>query len=876
MNSRWVTRLIALYPALWRHRYGLEFEDFLRYHPPGVRGVMNIVLAAIGEHVRFVTDGGFAQDVRCAFRSLRRRPSFSTLAVVTLALGIGGATASFSLVNGILLKPLPYRDPERIVSIWTTNPARQGQPNWDHSWFSYPEYEDIRLAQTSFEEVALTTPANPRSMLSGSEPQQIQVAAATWTLFPLLGTQAQLGRIFTSTDDRPDTQRTIVLSHALWQQAFGGDPGVVGKNIDIDEFFGVRAYTIVGVLPPGFRFKSEGFAVSNGRIDITIDGVANADAWIPAALSTSNLRERGDHSFTMTARLKPNVSIETAQAEVARLVPGTGESQPGAVPHVHGARVASRYQQETRSSSGPLWILFAVSGLLLVIACGNVSNLLLGEIAVREQEIAVRAALGAGWLRILRQLVTESLLLSFLGAILGLPIAMWSTRTIVLLAPVQLPRMDEVHFDIRVFAFALLIACIAAATFGVAPALTIRRSKLARSVRESSGRIARRTALQRCIVAGEITLSFVLLVSAGLLVRSFQLLSAVDPGFKSRNLLVVRAAPPLSRFRGRLGSFNEEALRGLRALPGVSEVSGVNIQPFGPGVQSNYVQAEGLQMPPGQLLSASRRVILPDYFNVAGIPVLLGRSFTEADNVPATDSVIVNRVLAHRFWPDQNPIDRRVFIQNKWFRIVGVVSDVRDQGLRRETEMAYYIPAAAGLTNLTFVIRTEGPPLVLAAEVKQVFWSIDKSITFPLLDSSDNLIAASLAEDRYRTLLIGIFAAAAALLAAIGLYGVIAQSVSHRIRELGIRIALGAGPRKLVIAVMTETMHMTTAGIVLGLAISMAVTRIFSQILFGVQAIDLPIYVVCVGFMLVISVLASWAPVRRAVRIDPIVALRFD
>jgi putative ABC transport system permease protein len=813
------------------------------------------------------------QEFRQARRSLLRRRGLTLTIVLTLALGIGGATASFVLLDAILLRPLPYQDPGRIVSVWLTYPDRRGQPGWDHGWISFPEFEDLWQKQTRFEEVALTS-SSTLSLTGGNEPQRIEVGASSWNMFSILGTRPLIGRLFLPEDDQVGAPRTIVLSHALWRQHFGADAGILGKTVYLDESAGSTPYTVIGVLPSDFHFKIESFLVAQGHIDITIDGAPDLAAWIPVNVRSGIDRtQRGNHSFTLLGRLRPGVSPAMAEQEVYQIIPGTDHQNP------HQARVVTRYEQETATSRGPVWVLFGVAGFLLLIACGNVGNLLFGEMISRRQEMAVRAALGANWRRLAGQLCCESALLSLAGGVLGVPIAIWAIRSMILLAPHQLPRFAEIAIDFRVIAWMTVAALIAAILFVLGPILALRRSGLENSLKNNyGGRSTGRSAFQNFVVIAEIALSFVLLVSAGLLTRTLVALSSVDPGFQSKDLLVVRASAPISKYRGLLPALYDDVRTKVRSLPGVVGVSQISIQPFGPGAQDNYIQIEGRPLAPGERGPlAFRRAILPNYFDVAGTAILYGRPFSDADNMATSDAAIVNRAFVQQIWPGENALGKHIQVDNRWRTIVGVVSDAKVQGLRQDSGIAFYLPILAGGTGQnTFVIRTAGNPLDLANSIKNAFWSVERDVTFDVFDTSDNLIAASLAEDRYRTLLISIFGSAAGLLSAFGLYSVISRSVAQRRRELGVRIAVGAAGREIVAMIIRQSLRLTVIGLSAGIAGALAATRVFSSILFGVTATNAPTFAGIAVLMLAIAVIASWKPARAATRVDPIQTLRAD
>ena len=803
-------------------------------------------------------------DIRYGLRAMAGKPAFTFIAVLTLALGIGATTAIFSVVDTVLLKPLPYPNSEQLVTVWETYPHWQGQEllddYWDHIALAYPDYLRWSEAQTSFKEVALYRSISA-VVEGGDRPTEIPVGLATASLFPLLDVRAALGRL--PLDEDLSGDRVLLLSHSFWQSHFGSDPEILGETVTLDVgrsldlVDSVDSYVIIGVLPPDFRFahllKNPGFGVAGWTLlDPSIDRV-----------------DGGNHSYEAIARLEPDVPFERARTETEVLLRGDFD------PSVRGARVLERQSQETGAIRTPLLVLLGAVSLVLLIACGNVANLLLGEAARRETEIAIRAAIGAGRGRIVRQLLTESILLALAGTLVGTLFAYWGTRALLLLAPAQLPRVLEIGIDGRVLVFATSVAVITGVLFGLVPALTSARTGAGAVINEGSRHFApRRTVFQRLVVAAEISVSLVLLVGAALLAQTFLRMSAVDPGFDTENMLLVDVSLPTSRFAeaANRSAFYQEAVERLRSIPGIVEVTASSGAPFSGNGASSSIEVEGLDVADDeQGPESERRHVFPNYFQAARIPILKGRDFRPAD--ARSDVIIVNQSFAERFWPGEDPIGKRINYDRAW-TVVGVVADAKQGGLNLETRTTFFMPNGRERPFMQLLIRTRDDPLALATPVRREIWDIDPRLPLDRVVRMDRLISNTLAGERYRALLIGIFAMAAVLLASVGLYGVISEDVARRTHELGIRIALGARPGNIVGMVLGHSLMTIFLGVFAGVVGAAVVARLLTAALFGIAPLDVPTYVAASVLVTIVATTAGFIPALRATRVDPIVALR--
>ena len=806
------------------------------------------------------------QDLRFALRTLRRRRAFTFIAISTMAIGIGAATSIFSVVNGVLLRPMPFPQPGRLVTVWQTFPHWLKVPElariWDQVPLSLPDYRDWEAAQASYEAVAIWN--TRRVFLGGPEsPQWVQTVQASASMLQVLGLRPELGRYFLPGEDVVGGPPVALLSHETWVARHHRDPRVLGRAVLLD---GVP-YTIVGVLPPGLSLGDW----LPGRPRDTAEGAA---VWTSVGQDSANALRRDSHSFRALGRLKAGVSIQQAWAETDRLLRG------GKDPARLGVRLTGWQLDQAREVRAPLWMLLAAAGVLLLVACVNVATLLLGEAATRAHEMAARVALGAGHGRLTRQLLTESVVLALVGAAAGTLLAWWGTRVLVALAPPGIPGLSSVHVDPSVLAFALGVAVVTGVLFGLAPALLLSRTRPGAVLRASAGASERhRGAMQRSLVSVEVALCVVLLVGAGLLSRSLTKLTAVNPGFRSDHLLVVRVAYPIGRVRDALWmrEVYRAGIERLAALPGVAAVAAGNVAPFSQTASGTTVEIEGRNDEPGApQRTVQQRNVTSGYFRTMEIPLLAGRTITDADAAGAPLVAVISEADARRDWPGGSPLGKRLRLQGAWRSVVGIVADVKYRKLRSADEPTVYVPAAQQSYGwwAPFLVRTRGDERAAVPAVRAALREVAPSVLVVGADAMPDLIRQSYAEERYRTTLISVFGLMAAVLAAVGMYGVTSRAVSARMREMGIRVALGASPSAVTGLAVRYTLVGVAAGMGAGLIAALAATRVLEPFLFGVGPMDAATYAAIFAFLAAVSAVASWIPARRAGRVEPAIVLR--
>lgn len=826
-----------------------------------------------GGHPGWSRRGRLWQDLRFAFRALRRRPAYAALAILTIGLGVGASAAMFSVVDGVLLRPLPYPHPDQLVMVYTTIPEWRGHASlgafWDRGVFSYPEFVDWRTRQQSFQAAAALSHRTV-TVTGGSVPERIQMELASPSLFPMLGIAPARGRLLT-TADGTGVGGAVLLSYRYWQSRFGGRADVVGREIVLDDV----SRTVVGVLPRESVTRLRG---------LDLDGADRvADVWSPIT-GPPHESQRGNHMYRVLARLRTGVTLAQAQDETGRLL--LAISPPGHFQH--GAQVLPYLGEVTRSVRAPLLILETASILLLLVACISTAALLLGAGADRERELAVRQALGAGRGRLAGQLLTESLVLACLGGGVGILLALAVQRVLVRLAPAGVPRIDTVQVDFRVVAFAALVSAASGVLFGLVPALRLSGASPAASLRGE--RVARggRGGLQSGLVVLELALATVLLAGAGLLTRTMVTLNRVDPGFDPNGLLTVRVAPAYDRFpfakdpeaaATALGRYFDDIVGPLRSLPGVTGVAITSNLPYSGDRSTNDIEPEGYVPAPGEVLEGERRFVSWNYLHVMRMPLLAGRLFTAADDRPdAAPVMVVASALARHFWPGESAVGKSLSFNDQRYAIVGVVADVRDRDLRGDAGLKYFVPrrleGVYGYGVGSIVIRSTGDPAALIPAVRRRIWSVDPDLPISSIVSMDERIAGSLAEQRYRMRLMLAFAALAAIFALTGVYGVVSRSVARRTRELGIRMALGARQDRVLAAVLGQGLRLAAFGGLLGLLVSLAANRVLTRFLYGTRPSDPVTLVVVALFLLVTASAAVLGPARRATRVDPVRALR--
>jgi putative ABC transport system permease protein len=822
---------------------------------------------------RFVD--GVARDLYYAWRALKERRGFALLAVLTIGLAIGATTAVFSVVDAVILRPLPYGDSEHLVYVWAVIPKFREHPAtapiWDRFTLMYSQYKQVRERQTMFRDFGVIR-ARSVSFVGRGEPRRVNAALVSASLFTTLQLRPSMGRLFTADDEISEGDPAVVVSDAFWRSDLGSDPKELGQSIVLDTAAGRKAYTIIGMLPGDFRLTSQGDGSSGPVPEIFLP--------VPAG------KPGFDLDFEVIARLKPGVAIADAEHETAQILndPVPPEFRKAGIDKLE-SRFVHIQEQQVGPAKLPLLLVLAAAGLLFMIASCNVGNLFLGEAAKRQHEIALRAAVGASWRRITRQLITESILVSLAGGIVGLILSGWGVRALVFLAPMELPRINEIRPDVRVFGFTVLLSLVTGLIFGLMPAVGLTRLDLSNTLNRHSNRISQRRRLQAIILAAEIGLSFALLVSACLLTRSFLRISAVDPGLRPDSLVSVELAPlPVSRYRdpSQVAAFYKRAVLQLKSLPGVKAVSAISMAPFDGGHSAGDIQIEGKQGFAGLPNPfAEQRRVLPNYFDTAGIPILQGRTFTEGENENDAPVALVNRTMAQTFWPGESPIDKRIRWSGRWLVVVGVCGDVREYGLARDAVPTWYAPAARhndnGMATVwTFMIRAGGDSRQIEPAVRETIRMLDSDLPIERLDSMKNLISESKANERYRAILISAFAAAAGFLTLIGLYGVASRFVTYRHQEWAIRIALGARANSVLWLVMRESLLLTIVGIGVGVLGAVGARKILSEVLFGINALDFSTHAAIAAVLISVALLATYVPARRASRIDPIVSLRSE
>ncbi len=798
------------------------------------------------------------QDLRYGARMLFKKPGFTLIAVLTLALGIGANTAIFSVVNAVLLRALPYPQPERLLVL------SEKMSNGQRLGIAYPNFLDWRERAQSFTEMAGFRGA-VFNLTGVDRPVRLQGRQVSWNFFQMLGVQPQLGRMFVADDDKQGATRTTLLSHALWREKFGGDPAITGKAISLDG----NSYTVIGVLPPSFEFF---------RKD---------DLFVPLGVSLSpSDAGRGNHSgLNALARLKDGVSqpqasveMDTLAAQLERAYSDTNSGQ-GALTY----SLLDRYTSELRRM---LWVLLGAVGFVLLIACVNVANLLLVRAAERQKEIAIRLALGAGRWRIVRQLLSESVLLSLLSGLTGLLLGVWMMAGLLKLAPEGVPRLSQAKLDTTVLLFTLGVSLLTGLLFGLLPAWQAARHDLHTTLKEGGRSIAGsgRERVRKALLVAEVGLSLVLLIGAGLMLRTVYRLTHVDPGFATENLLTMQLNLPRTAYdEPRLQGFYNECLTRLEALPGVRAAALTLSLPIdGSNWNSVFIAADKPVPPRAQLPSSAFTPVSANYFKAMGIRLLKGRVFTEADTTGKPTVAVINETLAARLWPGEDPLGKRLkqgWPEDKspWREVIGVVADVKLNGIDQVTPLQTYLPLLQESSRfLGLVVRTTGNPLNSATTVEQTIHTIDKDLPVFGVYSMDQLLGNAIAQQRLTLVLLTGFAMLALLLAGVGIYGVISYSVSQRTHEIGIRIALGAQRWDVLRLVLNQGLLLTLLGVGLGLAGSLALTRLMTRLLFGVQPTDPPTFIALSVLLTVVALLACYIPARRAAKVDPLVALRYE
>jgi len=812
------------------------------------------------------------QDLRYGARMLLKKPGFTLVAVVTLALGIGANTAIFSVVNAVLLRPLPYDDPQQLVIVWQTNQEALRKLGIQRLSVTYADFYDWRDQNHVFAAIAALDPRQ-FNLTGQGEAEKLNGVRMTPSLFSVLGVKPVIGRDFLPEEEREGAASVAILSYGLWQRRFGGDERVIGRSLTLND----ASYTVVGVLPQHFRFTESSNLPNPSRFGV------GTDVWLPMRLTGATRSNRGNHNLTVVARLKPGVGPGQAQAEMQTIAHRTAQGF-ARKPEDFGAEVVPLREQIAGKIRPALLVLLGAVALVLLISCANVASLLLARAAARRKELAIRSALGAGRRRIVRQLLTESLLLALTGGGLGVLLAWWGADLLLSLSPESVSRIGGVSLDARVLGFTLLLSLATGIGFGLLPALVSSKLDLNRSLKEEGpGVIDPRRGAHSLLVVAEIALALVLLVGAGLLVKSFARLTQVDPGFNPANVVSVEISLLSMRYRDHQQrvEFFRQVIDRLKALPEVQAVGSNYALPLSGADPSNAFAIEGRPFPEGEWQSANFGTISPDYFRALEIPLLRGRYFTDQDSSGAPGVAIIDEEMARRYFPGEDPTGKRISVGSRdWLTIVGVVGNVKHTALEDESRPYIYMPYSQRpfyWPSTSIAIRSKtGEVANLVTAVRREVKAVDQDQPISNVTTLEELYRKAVAPRRFSMQLLGAFAGLALLLAVIGLYSVTSYAVAQRVHEIGVRMALGARPGDVLKLVIGRGIALALIGVGVGLAAAFALTRLMSNLLFGVSATDPATFAFVALLLAGVALLACWVPARRATKVDPMVALRYE
>lgn len=807
------------------------------------------------------------QDLRYSVRLLRKNPAFTVVALVALALGIGANTAIFSVVDTVLLRPLPYDDPGRLVKLWTRF-VGIGLPN-NQNAVSAPEFADFHTLNQSFSHIAAIS-GDSFNISERGLPERVEGASVSPSLFPLLGVRARLGRVFLPEEGQTGRDNVVLLGDALWRRRFGGDPALVGRKLRING----RSFQVIGILPRGFQFP------------------ADADIWTPLAFSNEDLspNNRGSHGLEVLARVKPGLSVVQARADMSAVGQRMMELHPEYPYRQYdfAVIVTPLLEEIVGDIKTALWILMFAVALVLLIACANVANLLLARASGREREMAIRTALGAGRRRLVRQLLTESVILSVLGGAAGLLLARWGLRVLTTISAASFPRIAEAHMDMRVLGFTMLISIATGVVFGLAPAFHVSLVTQASLKEGGRGSSAGRTSqtLRRALVVTEIALSLVLLAGSGLLLKSFVRLMEVDPGFRPDSVLTLRMSLPDAKYPqpAQIRSFYREVTDRVSKLPGVETAGLISALPLSGSGGSGTTTVDSRAVSGNDASpEADWRPVSPGYFKAMGIRLLAGRYFDDRDTDTAAPAAIVDETMARTYWPNEDAVGKRIKLgeaksSRPWMTIVGVVRHVRYRTLEAQSRVTLYWPHPQfPFSSMSLAIRSSAAdPRALAATVQRTVLTVDPDQPIYKIRTMNELMADSVARRRLAMLLLAIFAVAALVLAAVGIYGVMSYSVTQRSNEIGIRMALGASRGSVLRLVLGQSLRLTLFGVTLGLAGSLIMAGVISSLLFNVRPRDPLTFTLVVLVLTFVALVASYLPAYRATKVDPMISLRYE
>jgi putative ABC transport system permease protein len=807
-------------------------------------------------------------DLAQAARALLKRPLFTFVAAVTLALGIGANSAMFSVVNTVLLKAAPFEKPDRLVVVWASNPELARSSGFPDKLPCSPAvFYDWQVESRTLARMAMMRP-NPVGLSGDGDPELLGAVHVTGEFFRVLGVPAAVGRTLVPDDDRADAPGTVLLSYGFWQRRFAGDPGVVGRTALLNRV----PVVVVGVMPRGFSFP-RGAEMPSGY------GFAlDPDVWMPLALSPEARRNRGSRGLIAIGRLADGVSREKAQAELATITARLQEAYPES-DKTWGVRIDPLPEQLTGDVKPALLVLLGAVGLVLLIACGNVASLVLAQGLARRREVAIRMALGAGRGRIVAQFLAESLLLGAAGGLLGLLVTFAALQTLVALIPGSVPGASQVAVDARVLAFTAAVSLLTGILFGLAPALSTAGAAPGEALKEGARAASAGTGRRALggLVAAQVALTIVPLLGAGLLLKSFRHLMDQDPGFRRERVLTFYLELPSGKYdRDGVRSFTASLVERLRGMPGVAAAGATTELPMTGTENLEGLVVEGRpKAEPGQEVFVDYRQVTPGLFATLGIPLRGGRTFEESDGPDNRKVAVVNESLARVHWPGEDPVGRRLNVEDEWLTVVGVVGDVRHSGLQSAARGTVYRPhAQAPHRDIFFAVRALGDPSTLAPAVRAVVRALDPDQPIDRLRTMEQVIIDSVSGRRFNLVLLGLFAGLALALSAIGVYGLTSYAAGQRLREIGLRLALGATRGDILRLVLGQSLRMTALGAGLGTLVALGAARVLSSLLFGVRATDPATFVAVVGFLLLVAFAASALPGLRATRIDPAVALR--
>ncbi len=854
--------LLHLYPASFRAEYGDEMCEIFarrRHDASGflaagglwIETFFDVLINALAVHWDILR-----QDLQYTWRTLARTPGFAITAVLVVALGVGANTAAFTVTDFVLVRPLPFHEPERLVKLWETTPG------YTRMELSPANYRDWKRMSTSYDAMGAFVSSSV-NLVGQGEPERLEATSVTADLFPVLGSQPAFGRLFTAADERYGAAGTVLLSHRLWQSVFGGDPGVIGRKVILDQ----GPYTVIGIMPRDFNFPDR-----------------QTELWTAQQFQEQDYQERDNNYLQVVARLKPGVSLAQSRAEL-NVIAGQLERQyPAENQHTGGAAILLHDEVSERSRL----LLVALCGAaicVLLIACANLANLLLARGLVRQRELAVRAALGAGRERLVRQLVTESLVLAVAGGVLGMLVAFSALPLLTKLVPDSLPISQAPSVDLRVMAFAALITVLTGIGFGVVPARRACRADLRALWEGSRAGGGRREGLRSALVIVEIMASVALLVSSGLLMRALWRIQATDPGFRADGVLTINTALPMPKFEKTAlrQEFFTKVLTGARALPGVSSAAYISFLPMVRVGGIWPVAITGQPLVRSESNTASMRFVTPGFFVTLGIPVQMGRDIAESDALGSPYVAVVSRSLVRRYWPNENPLGRHFQFAFHGRAVVGVVGDIRVRGLERPSEPQVYLPSqqmpdgeVIFYAPQNLVIRSTGTPAMLVPSIRQIVQGADREEPISDVRTLSEIVEEQTAPRSLQLRVLGAFATIAFLLAAIGIHGLLAFAVSQRSQEIGVRIALGARSGNILTMVLRQGMLLSVAGVLPGVALAYAAGRAMESLLAGVKPADTITFAAAVGLCLVMSLVGSLLPALRAVRVDPLTVIRSE